>query len=68
MANGKLTQGKLSQKARVLMISGAVELAFALELALEEAGQQSVDKVQELQKFGVVLAPILPIAVEKQGG
>ena len=66
MANGKLAQGRLSQKARVLMISGAVELAFALELAVEEAGQPWVDKVQEPQRFGVVLAPVLPIAVEKQ--
>lgn len=56
MANDKLAQGKLSQKARVLMISGAVELAFALELAVEEAGQPWVDKVQELQRSDVVLA------------
>jgi len=68
MANGKLAQGKPSHKARVLMISGAVELALALELAVEEAGQPWVDKVQELQRFDVVLAPVLPIAVEKQGG
>jgi hypothetical protein len=67
MENGKLAQEKLSQKARVLMMAGAVGLALALELAGEEPGSLWVDKVQELQRLDAVQAPVLPIVVEREG-